>query len=52
MNREEKCVCGHPQSAHRTYGCTASIPSPDPKKTNRIYCKCKTFQAEKAAGAR
>ena len=32
MVRDEICVCGHPQSLHRTYACNGSHPNPDPKK--------------------
>ncbi len=32
MASDEICVCGHPQSLHRTYGCNGSHPNPDPKK--------------------
>lgn len=52
MALNDKCVCGHLQSEHRTYGCTASRPNPDPKKPYRILCGCKAFQAQKAACAR
>lgn len=31
MASDEICVCGHPQSLHRTYGCNGSHPNPDPK---------------------
>lgn len=51
MVRNEVCVCGHPQSSHRTYGCTAMRPNPDLKKTERISCPCKAFQAQKTAHA-
>jgi hypothetical protein len=44
MERIELCVCGHPQSFHRTYGCTGTRPNPDPKKTDRLWCQCKAFQ--------
>jgi hypothetical protein len=46
MDRDELCVCGHPQSSHRTYGCTTWRPNPDPKKTDRIWCQCKGFQSK------
>jgi hypothetical protein len=46
---DEICVCGHPQSLHRTYGCNGSRPNPDPKKTDRVFCQCKEFQKRKAA---
>jgi hypothetical protein len=49
MARDEICVCGHPQSLHRTYGCNGSHPNPDPKKTERVFCQCKAFQKPKAA---
>ena len=55
MHQDEKCVCGHLQSAHRTYGCTATKPNPSKsreKEPNRIFCQCKAFQAQKAAAAR
>jgi hypothetical protein len=32
MVRDEICVCGHPQSMHRTYGCNGSIPIQTRKK--------------------
>jgi hypothetical protein len=51
MLRNEVCICGHPQSLHRTYGCTGTRPNPDPKKTDRLWCKCKAFQAPKVAHA-
>jgi hypothetical protein len=51
MLRDELCVCGHPQSLHRTYGCTGTRPNPDPKKTDRLWCQCKAFQAQKVARA-
>jgi hypothetical protein len=51
MVRDEVCVCGHPQSLHRTYGCNGSKPNLDPKKTERVFCQCKAFQAQKAAHA-
>jgi hypothetical protein len=51
MVRDEMCVCGHPQSLHRTYGCNGTLPSPDLKKTNRVFCQCKAFQKRKAAHA-
>lgn len=51
MVRDEICVCGHPQSWHRTYGCTVLRPNPDPKKTDRVLCQCKKFEAQKAAHA-
>jgi hypothetical protein len=51
MIRAELCVCGHPQSAHRTYGCTGARPNPDPKKNDPVLCHCKKFQAQKAARA-
>ena len=48
---DEICVCGHPQSLHRSYGCngTHPNPNPDPKKTARVGCQCKAFQKPKAA---
>jgi len=46
MLRIEMCVCGHSQSMHRTYGCAALRPNPDPKKTDRVPCKCKAFEAQ------
>jgi hypothetical protein len=46
---DEICVCGHPQSLHRTYGCNGSHPNPDPKKTDRVFCHCKAFQKRNAA---
>jgi len=49
--RDEICVCGHPQSLHRTYGCNGWRPNPDLKKTERIGCECKTFKVGKAAHA-
>ncbi len=49
MVRDEICVCGHPQSLHRTYGCNGWHPNPDPKKTDRVGCQCKAFQKRKAA---
>jgi hypothetical protein len=51
MQRDELCVCGHPQSLHRTYGCNGTLPNPDLKKTNRVGCPCKAFKAGKAAHA-
>lgn len=51
MVRTDICLCGHPQSDHRTYGCTASRPNPDPKKPYRILCQCKVFQVQKIARA-
>jgi hypothetical protein len=47
MERDEVCVCGHPRQSHRTYGCTAWCPSPDPKKADRVWCQCRVFQAKK-----
>jgi hypothetical protein len=52
VERNEMCACGHPQSLHRTYGCTGTRSNPDPKKTDRVWCQCKAFQAQKAAHAR
>lgn len=60
MERDEVCVCGHPQSMHRSYGCTASRVNTDPKKSSadpkkpveRLWCQCKGFEAQKAVGAR
>lgn len=49
MIRAELCICGHPPSAHRTYGCTGTHPNPDAKKTDPVLCNCKKFQAQKAA---
>ncbi len=49
MASDEICVCGHPQSLHRTYGCNGSHPNPDPKKSDRVGCLCKAFQKRKAA---
>lgn len=51
MVRTDICVCGHPHSDHRTYGCAASRPNPDPKKPYRILCQCKVFQAQRVARA-
>lgn len=34
----EICVCGHPQSVHRTYGCIAY------EGQNRGCCQCKAFR--------
>ena len=51
MQCDETCVCGHPQSLHRTYGCNGTLPNPDLKKTERIGCQCKAFQKGKAAHA-
>jgi hypothetical protein len=51
MESHEICVCGHRQSSHRTYGCTALKSNPDPKKRDRIWCACKVFQARKLARA-
>jgi hypothetical protein len=33
------------ESSHRTYGCMASQPkpNPDPTKTERVWCQCKAF---------
>jgi hypothetical protein len=39
MASNEICVCGHPQSAHRTYGCIGS------QENTRTWCQCKTFRA-------
>lgn len=46
MASQETCVCGHSQASHRTYGCTAWTPNPDPRKTDRIWCQCKAFQSK------
>jgi hypothetical protein len=51
MEREKTCICGHPQSSHRTYGCTASRPNPEAKKSDRVWCKCKAFQEKQASKA-
>jgi hypothetical protein len=51
MLRNEICICGHPLSSHRTYGCTALRPNPDPKKSGPVYCHCKRFEVQKAARA-
>ena len=51
MLRDEVCVCGHLLSLHRSYGCTGTRPNPDPGKTNRLWCQCKAFQAQKIAHA-
>jgi len=51
MQRDEICVCGHPQSLHRTYGCIGMLASPDAKRTERLFCQCKEFKARKAAHA-
>jgi hypothetical protein len=48
MAQSELCVCGHPQSSHRTYGCAALRPNPDPKKTYVVLCGCEKFQEKKA----
>jgi hypothetical protein len=37
MERNEMCVCGHPQSLHRTYGCTGTRANPDPKKNTTEF---------------
>ena len=37
MERNEMCVCGHPQSLHRAYGCTGSRFNPDPKKKTTAF---------------
>jgi hypothetical protein len=51
IERSDMCTCGHPQSTHRTYGCTAWTPNPDPKKTERVWCQCKAFQSRKVQKA-
>jgi hypothetical protein len=51
MVRDEICVCGHPQSLHKTYGCNGWQPNPDHNKTDRLWCQCKTFQKRKVAHA-
>ena len=51
MHRDETCVCGHPQSLHRTYGCNGTLPNPDLKKTDRVGCPGKEFKAKKTAHA-
>lgn len=43
------CVCGHPLPSHRTYGCIAWRPNPNPRKAERVYCQCKAFQLKKLA---
>jgi hypothetical protein len=47
MERDEMCICGHPQSAHRTYGCTGSSPNPDLKKTYAFCASAKHFKRGK-----
>src|SRR5215469_3894226 len=51
MQRDEICVCGHPQFLHRSYGCLGTRPNPDLKKTEHLECECKAFKARKAAHA-
>jgi hypothetical protein len=51
LHHDDVCVCGHPQSLHRSYGCTGTRPNPDPKKAERLWCQCKAFQAQKVARA-
>ena len=51
MLRDEVCVCGHPLWLHRSYGCTGTRPNPDPNKTDRLWCQCKTFEVRKVAHA-
>jgi hypothetical protein len=51
MERNEMCICGHPQRLHRNYGCTGSRFNPDPKRTERRWCLCRGFLAQKVAHA-
>jgi hypothetical protein len=47
MERAEICVCGHPQSLHRTYACNGWRPHPDPKKTESFGFSAKHSNSEK-----
>lgn len=46
-SEDAKCVCGHPASSHRTYGCIGSSTDPS-KKHGRIYCECRAFKSAAA----
>jgi hypothetical protein len=47
MVHDEICVCGHPQSLHRTYGCNGPHPNPDPQKPTVSSVSAKHFKNRK-----
>jgi hypothetical protein len=44
MVHDEICVCGHPQSLHRTYDCNGPHPNPDPQKPTVSSVSAKHFK--------
>jgi hypothetical protein len=52
MQPDEICVCGHPQSLHRRYGCNGTLPNPDLKKTERIGCPVQRIQSAESRSRR
>jgi len=47
MNRDEMCVCGHPQSLHKIYACTGSRSNPTPKKPTAFGASAEHFKRKK-----